>query len=188
MIQKAILLAVLFCSASNLSCQTKMNAVQTNKHQISEAKIMLQLPKDWELFSKTGKLEHGKVQYSFSHPQVQGAGRLVNPSITITVDKASWFTDEKNYLEEKLGFHKTMGDVIKKTYAPSDKKNPLQLKNAYYSEATCGEKDHPYGQHYIFITFWNEKAGFYMEIQTSEKDLKTNKKQYDAILKSITKI
>ncbi len=177
---------LLFFTTALFAQKTKKTTME--KFEIPEAGIVFEAASGWEFFSKTGKLEQGKVQYSYGHSHVQGSGRLVNPSIIITIDKGSWFTDDKNYLEEKLGFHKIMGDVIKKTYPPGDKNNPLALKNAYYSEGVSEEADHPYGQHYILITFWSEKAGVHITIQTSEKDLKTNQEVYKTLLKSIRKM
>ncbi|WP_185154097.1 hypothetical protein [Fulvivirga sp. M361] len=156
-----------------------------NTFEIPEAGIAFDLPKEWVLFGKTGKLEHGKVQYSYSHDHVQGEGRLINPSIIVTLDKSSWFKDEVHYLDDKLGFYTTMGDTIGPTYSPDDSKNPLTIKGAHFSIGTSGTEDHPYGQYLMLITFWNEKAGFHMEIQTSRVDLESKKAEYEALLASI---
>lgn len=178
------LIAALFTIVSFAQETTRMHTV---KFEIPEAGIAFELPSGWSLFGKMGKLEQGRVEYNYTHGHVEGDGIVINPSIVVTVDKGSWFDDEKNYVEEKIQFYNAMGDTIEITYPPGAKNNPLRLK-AYYSEGVSGEEDHPYGERYVLITFWTKKAGFHMEIHTSKKDLKTKARSYDAILKSIRKI
>ncbi|MEM9687734.1 MAG: hypothetical protein AAF934_12570 [Bacteroidota bacterium] len=180
----AYLTAALFTMVSFAQETTRMHTV---KFEIPEAGIAFELPSGWSLFGKMGTLAQGRVEYNYTHGYVEGNGIVINPSIVVTVDKGSWFDDEKNYLEEKIQFYNAMGDTIERTYPPGDKNNPLQLK-AYYSEGTSGEEDHPHGERYILITFWTKKSGVHMEIHTSEKELKTKALSYNAILKSIRKI
>ena len=155
--------------------------------EVPEANLVFEVPAGWEFSGKTGKLEQGKVQYSYSHEHVEGKSRPVNPSIILTVDKGSWFPDEKTYPEKKTDFHKAMGDTVKKTHAPVDENNPLQI-HAYYAEGVSTQEDHPYGQQYIWITFWTREAGVHMEIQTSEKDLKNNEDKYRSLISSVRKM
>jgi len=156
----------------------------TNTIKIEEANIQFVLSDSWEFVSKTGKLDWGKVQYSYTHEHVQGNGRLVNPTIIVTADKGSYFTDEKNYVSEKMDFHQMMDDEMKIKFTPEDESNPLEVK-AYYIEGLSGTQDSPYGQKVGVVSFWTESLGFHFQLQTSIKDWEKNKEAYEAILSSI---
>lgn len=157
---------------------------QEKTFQISEANIEFTIEGDWEQTSKTGKMERGKVQYTFSHPHVQGSARLVNPSIAVTIDKGSWFENEAEYVKEKLDFHRSMDDEITNQFLPDDRANPVQSIQPHCATGESGLADNPFGQRLMLITFWNEKIGFHMEIQTSEKDLKLNPSRYKPVFKT----
>ncbi|MCB0375645.1 MAG: hypothetical protein KDD04_06980 [Sinomicrobium sp.] len=161
--------------------------MNTVRFEIPEAGIVFEAPDGWSFVGKMGTLDQGRVEYNYTHDHVRGNGRAVNPAIIVTVDKGSWFDDEKNYLEEKIQFYEAMDDRIEKTHPPGDKHNPLKIK-AYYSEGISGDPENPFGERFILITFWTEKAGFHMEIHTSGNDLKAAYEAYNAMLKSIRKI
>lgn len=152
---------------------------------IEEAKIQFELDENWEAGSKTGRLDYGKVQYSFGHPHVEGEGREVNPSIIVTVDKGSWFDGEAAYLEEKLGFQRSMGDKLETSIAFGQEGNPLKNLQGYFTKGESGTEDHPYGQLLLYVTYWGEDFGFHMEIQTSKKDFEKNPQAYLDIISSL---
>lgn len=154
---------------------------QEKTFQLEEANIQFTIEGDWELASKTGKMEWGKVQYSFTHPHVEGVGREVNPNIIISIEKGSWFKSEAQYIGEKLDFHRTMDDQIGEELLPANEKNPIQSIKAYYVEGYSGFENSPYGQKLMLVTFWNEKVGFHMEIQTSKKDQELNPYRYKPV-------
>ncbi len=152
---------------------------------IPEAGVKLPLFKGWQFVSKTGKIERGKVQYVFSHNHVEGNGRLINPSIIVTLDISSWHDGEPAFLKKKLSFHKEMGDLLDTSLSPDDVKNPIKYIDAYFTRGTSGQPNHPYGQRLLLVTFWNEKVGFHMEVQTSEKDLENNLSNCFEMIKAI---
>ncbi len=157
---------------------------ETNTFKIEEAGVLFDAPGGWTLASKTGDPGQGMVQYVYTHDHVKGEGQLVNPTIIVTLDKGSWFNDESHYLKEKLGYHQELDDSILRTVSPENMESPLMI-SAYYSEGISGLENNPYGQHLRMVTFWNEKVGFHMVIQTSLKDLQANEEHYKALLKSI---
>lgn len=159
-------------------------AQSVSTFNIDEAGISFDLPGGWTQSGKTGKLEYGKVQFDFTHPHVQGEGRVINPSIFVIVDKSSWFKSEEEYLEEKLSFHKVMDDQIDATYGKDDQENQLNIA-CYFSIGTSGIPNDPYGQKLLLVTFWNEKCGFHLQIKTSKKHFESNQSEYEQILKSI---
>lgn len=114
-----------------------------------------------------------------------GENREINPSITVTVDKGSWFDGEEEYLEEKLGFHRSMGDILEKPIQYGNENSPLKSLKTYYTEGQSGVENNPYGQKMLLVTFWGEEYGFHMEIQTSKSDFAANQDHYKEILASI---
>lgn len=162
-------------------------AFQPNKtFEIEEASIQFEASEKWEQVSKTGRLDYGKVQYSFTHPHVEGAGRQVNPALIITVDKGSWFENDQAYLEDKLGFHETMGDQLEKSSAFGEENNPLRKLQATYTIGTSGNEDDPYGQLLVLVSFWKPTYGFHLELHTSKKDFQENPERYQSIFETIT--
>ena len=154
---------------------------QSNDFEIAEADIQFTTSRLWEFVGKTGELSNGKVQYYYSHPHVNGETRVINPSIIVTLDKGSWFSNQKEYWLDKKSFHEMMGDTFSKILLPDDPDSP----GMYLGEATSGVADNPYGQKMIIGCFWNQDFGFHIQIQTSRKELERDGESYFSILESI---
>lgn len=158
---------------------------QQNTFAIPEANIKFSIAGDWDQSSKTGSLEQGRFQYSFTHPSVAGVAREVNPTIIVTIEPGSWFENEAEYVEEKWDFHRLMGDGITEYFAPDHDANPIESMAVHYAVGESGLDNNPYGQSLMLITFWNEALGFHMEIQTSRADLDLNPDGYKPFFRAI---